>query len=234
MDDGTEGAEEGKPRRYRSIAFLRLNIKEATAGRTWLLLPEGFRDMDSGMAYPLPTRTLDLQRLASIPIPPRKKDAGVLYLRRVIKEWRRRMANKQSAILDLTHREEQIKVAGQRCRDDLKALQAQAKNAVDDVRREAEKAIASLSDLFSLGREGIDGQMQAHIKGEEWKGEKITAHAFRDCFRLVSQAVKGLGLPSEQREKARDAILEEAAAALRDTQETIAMAPGGDDPETEH
>ena len=96
------------------------------------------------------------------------------------------------------------------------------------------ESIASLTDLFSLARKGIDGQMRAHLDGKEWMGEKINARAFRECFRMVTQTVKGLGLPSEERTRAKSAIMDEVAEALKDTQETVALAPGGDDEEVEH
>ena len=91
------------------MADLRLDLDSAIAGKTWLLLPEGFRDEASGDSYPLPRRTEDLQRLAVIPFPPRKKDAGCHYIRRAIKLWRARQTKKNSAMLDMGTRSETIK-----------------------------------------------------------------------------------------------------------------------------
>jgi hypothetical protein len=208
---------------------LRLDIESATAGKTWLLLPEGFRDEDSGKSYPLPTHRREVQRLIAITIPPNKHDSGCYYLRRAVEAYRQRQARSQSALLDIGRRQEKAQARMEAYELQIKRLQQQAKDAVANVRAEADKAIASLNDLFSLGRAGLDGQMKAHLANEEWKGEKIDAEAFRQCFRLVSQAVKGLGLPSTERETARDAIIGEAAASLRATREAVAMAPSADD-----
>ena len=89
---------------------------------------------------------------------------------------------------------------------------------------------------------------KAHLDGGVWphhedckpgecskkcKGEAVNGSAFRQCFRMVTQAVKGLGMPSDQKKPAEQAIVEEVAAALKATRETVALAPGSDE-ETEH
>ena len=51
---------------------------------------------------------------------------------------------------------------------------------------------------------------------------------------MVTQAVKGLGLPSDQRKPATDAIMEELAASLKATREAVALSVVPDEPETEH
>lgn len=218
----------------RSIKSLCLDLDAARAGRTWLMLPTGFRDQSSGLTYPLPTARSELQELAAIDIPLRKEDSGCRYLRRALKEWKGRQLKRHSAVLDTGRREAQVKKSHQNYLHRMKELRVQANKAVDEVRKEAERAVANLRDLFALGREGLDGQMKAHLEGVEWKEEKISAAAFRECFRMVTMAVKGLGLPSEQRDKAKEAVLEEVAASLRDTQETVALGPGTDPEETEH
>ena len=216
------------PEGKHTVASLRLDLESAPAGKTWLLLPERIRSNECGMLYPLPGDRTEIQKLVAIPIPKRKKDCGTLYLRRALKEWRKRQEHRQSAALGAARAETQIINAKKEFTALTKELRAEARAAVDEVRQEAQKAVANLSDLFSLGREGIEGQMKAHIAGTEWKGEPIDARAFRECFRMVSQAVKGLGLPSDQRDKARDVVMEEFAASLKDTQEVVAMAPGSD------
>jgi hypothetical protein len=76
--------------------------------------------------------------------------------------------------------------------------------------------------------------MEAHLAQEEWQGEKISAKAFRDCYSMVSGTVKALGIPSDQKKFAHEAIVEEVAESLRATQESLELAPGSDDDKTEH
>ena len=211
-----------------TIASLRLDLDSAAKGKTWLLLPDGFRANECGNLYPLPSMRPDIQKLVAIPIPRRKKDCGVIYLKRALKEWRDSLEHRQSAALGAARAEQQVIKAKQNFTALTKELRAEAQAAVDAVRQEAQKAVASLNDLFALGREGIEGQMKAYIAGTEYQGERIDAEGFRRCFRMVSQAVKGLGLPTEQRDRARDAVMEEFAASLKDTQEAVAMSPGSD------
>lgn len=213
----------------RTIVTLRLNTEEAMQGRTWLLLPEGSREQSCGLEYPLPSRREDLQILSAIPVPFGKLDAGALYIRRAIQALRTNLLRKQSALVDASRRENQIQGAQSKLLKTFKEARLQAQEALNQVKREAEKAVASLNDLFSLGREGIEGQMKAHLAGAEWQGEKVTGKDFRDCFRMVLQGVKGLGLPSEQRTYATEAVIQELAASLEDTRDTIALAPGPPD-----
>ena len=76
--------------------------------------------------------------------------------------------------------------------------------------------------------------MRAYNDGEEIHGEKIDASGFRECFRIVTQAVKGLGLPSDQKKPAQQAILEQAAAAIKSTQETVSLATNPKEGEVKH
>jgi hypothetical protein len=213
----------------KTCANLRLDIETAMQGKTWLLLPPGFRDSDSGATYPLPTRRSELQRLIAIPIQPGKLDAGTRYIKRAIAKFKERQQNTQSAMIDLGRRQQQAEAYQDEYHRKLKSLRDEAQKAADEVRAQADKAIASLTDLFSLGRKGLEGQMKAHLDGKPWQGEEIDSDAFRQCFRLVSQAVKGLGLPSTERETAREAIIDEVSAAMKATKEALAMAPGQDD-----
>ena len=213
----------------QTIKSLRLDVEAAMAGKTWLLLPQGFRSRECGSLYPMPRHAKDLELLAAIPMPRYGKDAGCTYLRRVLKKVRERHATRQFSALQIARNEQKVANAKQEFDALTKKLRAEARAAVDQVKQEAEKAVANLSDLFALGREGIECQMKAHLSGAEWHGEKIDAEGFRSCFRMVSQAVKGLGLPSDQRDKARDAVMEEFAAAVKATQDVVAMAPGSDE-----
>ena len=217
----------------RTIASLRLNIEAAMAGQIWLLLPEGFRDQDSGKTYPLPSLREDIQKLIVIPIPAGPKNSGVLYVKRAIAAFKTKQARRQSAMLDVNRRQEQIVHTQEKHTQLMKELRAEARAAVDTVREEVAKAAASLKDLFALGREGLDGQMKAHLSGTEWQGERIDARAFRECYRMVSQTVKALGIPSDQKESAERAIMEEAARAIESTRATLSGEEPPDE-ETRH
>ena len=210
----------------QTIKSLRLDVEAAKAGKTWLLLPHGFRSRECGSLYPLPRHGKDLELLATIPVPRYCKDAGCSYLRRVAKKVRERHATRQFSALQIARNEQHVANAKQEFDALTKKLRAEARAAVDEVKQEAAKAVANLNDLFALGREGIEGQMKAHLSGAEWHGETIDAEGFRSCFRMVSQSIQRLGLPSDQRDKARDAVMEEFAASVKDTQEVVAMAPG--------
>ena len=229
---------ENPPRKRKyikhSIKSLRLDLEAAEAGKTWLLLPEGFRAQECGKTYPLPSSRVELQRLVAIYIPSSKADSGCLYLKRAINEWKKRQRNRQSAIYDVGMRREKIARAQVKFTQETNRLMEQAKQAVEGVRKEAQEASASLKDLFHLSRKGLEGQMKAHLEGKEWQGEKISAKAFRDCFSMVTSAVKGLGIPSDQKVAAAEAIMEEYAAAIKATQSTLDLGPGNDDSETEH
>ena len=218
----------------RTIKSLRLNVEEAEKGRTWLLLPEGFRDQESGQNYPLPNKLHDLTKMASLYIPPDKKDSGCIYLRRCAKRHKQRVGERQRTIYRIERAEHETKEAAKKHQRTLVELERRAEQAVSEVEAKAGEAIASLNDLFTLGRKGLHGMMKAHLAGEKWQDEKIRAGAFRQCFRMVAQTVKGLGLPSDQKDKARDAILDEAAASLRATHEALAMQRDDPDPPVEH
>ena len=202
------------------------------AGKTWLLLPEGFRDQGSGKVYPLPCRRIELQKLIAIPIPEDKTDSGCQYLRRAMKLWRSRQERRQSAIHDVGRAAEKVQGKVSHFSTFTKDMCAEVRAAVDEVKQEAQKAVAGLNDLFALGREGIEGQMKAYLAGTEYQGEQIDGEAFRSCFRMVTQAVKGLGLPSDQRDKARDAVMEEVAKSVEATRS--ALSGETEDKEIEH
>jgi hypothetical protein len=228
--------EKGEGGTRYTIKSLRLDIEAAEAGKTWLLLPEGYRDARSGLYYPLPSRRLELQKLAAIYLPPHaeRRNSGCFYIRRCIREWTKRQQKSLSAVLDVAQRQHKVQQSHATYEFNLNNLKKDAKKAIEEVRQEAALQIASLNDLFALGRKGIEGQMRAHLAEDEkerkWRGEEISAKDFRDCFRMVTQAVKGLGMPSEQRAKAEDAIFEECAEALRSTQAILSMSPAESDP----
>lgn len=242
MADTGDPTKNGPGEKYErhSIKKLRLNLEEAQRGRTWLLLPEGFRNHESGKTYPLPCRRHEVQQLANIPIPPHTRgvgvgyDAGVIYLMRAMVKWKELTAKHQSAALDIGRRAHSIEKAQWNYTQEIRVLKQEAKQAVTEVQEKAAEAVASLTDLFALGRKGLEAQMQAHLDGKEWQGETIKASAFRDCFRMVTQAVKGLGLPSDQRKDASQAVMAEAAAALSSTREAVGLASDGDDDEATH
>ena len=225
--------EQPKPPSYRrySIENLNLDVDSAMAGKTWLLLPSQFRA--SGASYPLPSKRIELQLLTTIPIPACKKDDGVLYIKRAIGQWKNRQLQRVRNEITKqrgTFRAEQstngLIVA-------TKKMKEQARQAVEEVRQEALKASASLGDLFALSRKGLDGLIKAYIAGEEWQESKVTNREFLAAVAIVTGAVKGLGIPSGQSKVAEKVIQEQVAAAIRETQETVALAPGSKE-ETEN
>lgn len=214
---------------------LNLDLDAAKSGRTWMLLPEGYRDEASGMTYPLPTSRKELAKLVEIPTPPFKKDCGCVYLHRASQLWLRKPIRRKIKPIDA---EEQRRVhnaysVSEHFKRRMKKVESEARLSAEQVHRAAAVAVASLTTLFELGRQVIDGQLQAHLSGEEWKGEKISASAARECFRMVTQAVKGFGLKTDQVPAAQETIMREAAEAIKATQEAIALAPRTED-EREH
>lgn len=218
----------------RTIKGLRLNIEAAREGKTWLLLPEGFRNEDSGYTYPLPTQAKDIRVIASIVAPPRKSDAGCKYIRRAIKESRNRQQRKLSAALDLSCRESKVINAHYDYNRTLKKLRADARMAVDEVRQEARRQTASLNTLFDLTKKGLEGLIQAYLDEKEWHGEKVRNSEFLAAGRMVTKTSKDFGLPAQPGDSMTETVIEELAESIRATQETVALAPGGDEPETEH
>ena len=96
-----------------TVKNLRLDLEAALAGKTWKLLPEGFRAQECGKTYPMPSFRPELQKLITIPIPVHKGDGdcGIIYLGRAIKEWKRRESHRSSAAYDNGQRRQQIKQA---------------------------------------------------------------------------------------------------------------------------
>lgn len=206
---------------------LRLDLESAEAGRTWLLLPEGHRAYEAAKVYPLPNNLNELRRLAIIPPPTTRSDSGCVYLRRALEKYQAISKSKRIGPIDVEAKIARVEEASRNHERILADLAKDATEAVDKVKTEIEKATASLKELFDLGKRGLEGQMLAHLKGEHWQGELIDGDAFRECFRLVSQAVKGLGMPSsDDARKSREAIIEEYARALGDTREALDMSPG--------
>ena len=210
---------------------LHLDLKSAHAGKTWLLLPQGYRDRECGQTYPLPSRRSQLQLVACIAIPHdrSKKDSGCQYIRRCMEKFKNQQREVQSALLDVGKRRDQVidrqKAFKRQLRGMRKDVRVASKDAIEEIRIEATKQIASLKDLFSMGREIVEKQMKAYLADEEVNGEKVTNDGARSCFRIVAQTVKALGLPSDQKKPASDAIVEEMAEAIKSTRETIELAP---------
>jgi hypothetical protein len=126
-----------------TIRNLNLNIESAMAGKTWTLLPEGYRDQSDGKRYPLPSRRRELQIIAAIPIPPRKLDCGCLYVMRAIRKWREHAGKEQSVLIDVARRGEQIKKKHEKYNVSVDNLRNEARREVDKVREEAARQIAS-------------------------------------------------------------------------------------------
>ena len=218
----------GKPGRpSHTIESLKLDVASAVAGQTWKLIPSDYRTYEHVASYPLPSRGREIEIVARIEFPVEKRNCGVTYIRRCRAELERRGSKRLADIASTEVRRQKLlrRVANSSHEFRKKAREADRtiREAVEGVRDVAAREVATLSDLFSLGRKGIRDQMEAHLNGKKLKGEKISASAFRDCFKIVTAAVKGLGLPSDQRKPATEAVMEEVAASLRDTQEAIAL-----------
>ena len=223
----------------RTISGLQLNIGEAEAGRVWLLLPEVSRTGVAARSYPLPDSRDEIDRLAAVAIPaastnsPRGERAARVYLCRARKAANMMTTRRQRKILRSARIEASMCETNSRFKAAIRESKQEVAKAIEEVRAQAQEAIASLNDLFALGRKGLDAQMRAHMEGREWQGERIDADAFRQCFRMVSIAVKGLGLPSEQRQSATKAVMDQLAESIKTTQDAVASGPGEED-ETTH
>lgn len=199
-----------------TIKSLNLNIEQARLGRVWLLLPREHRDIELATQYPLPYPIEELLALSVIPFRVGKHDSGSVYLRRCKAEAKARLKSQSGSSRSIEAAEAEVTAMTARFNKTVVKLTKQ-------VQQEAKEAIASLDELFALGRKGLEGQMKAHLSGQPWQGEEIDSDAFRQCFRMVSQSVKGLGLPSTEEPKAREAVMEQYAASIRATQEAEAM-----------
>lgn len=223
-----------------TIASLHLNLDAASRGKTWELLPPGFRDAEAATRYPLPSSFEDIHQIAIIPLRRNARDGGTVYMRRIAEEYKRRIANRQTALLDIGHDKVRLERQFKRHKRVVDQSINEVRNVVADFKMEADKAIATLNDLLVIGRKGMEGQMIAHIKGEKWQNETIDSAAFRNCFRLITQAVKSLHVPAGTEEaQAREAIVAQAAEALRATQDAVELAdaaaiPPAPDQDTEH
>lgn len=216
----------------RTIVSLRLGYEDAMNGKVWALLPPGFRYTAAAEAYPVPNKFSDLMKLTAIPIAARLHSPGAVYLKRCRQACKDMSARRQSATLDLSNRRANAKTAYDNYRHDMLELRSKMQAERNKVVLAAEECIASLNDLFKLGRKGLDGMMRAHLENGEWQGEAINASAFRDCFKMVSAAVKGLGAATgDDKGSAREAVLEEVAASLEDTQAALSLAPGSEKPQ---
>lgn len=211
----------------RTIVSLNLGFDDAMNGKVWALLPQGFRYTDAAENYPIPNKFSDLMKLAAIPLHSNLRSPGAVYLKRCRKACTEMAKRRQNAVLDMSNRRANAKTAYDNYRHDMLELRAKMQAEKNKVRQTAEECIASLNDLFKLGRRGLDGMMRAHLENGEWQGEKVNGAAFRDCFKMVSAAVKGLGAATgDQKTSAREAVLEEVAASLEDTKAALEMAPG--------
>jgi len=219
-----------KSGRQWTIKNLNLNLDAAHEGKTWLLLPEGFRALECGSTYPLPSQGSQIRQVAAIVIPPGKVDSGVRYIKRAIRRYKEKELGRVSATNDIAFRRHEVVRQERKFTKKMKQMEVEAQQAVNAVRKEAEKASASLKELFALGRDGLKKQMEAYLANEELHGEKVNHAAFRDCYGKVAQTVKNLGMPeAKQQDSAREAIMEQAAEQIRGTQEAIGLAPGTDE-----
>ena len=218
--------------RGHTIKSLRLDLKEVEQGRPWNLLPIGFHGVGVGKSYPLPSSLQELEKLAYLPAFPGKLNSGSVYLRRAKNEYKRRLTRKSSLANEVSSHAEKVKRVQENFIAKSEFLRGQMHEARDSVRIEAEKIkaemAASVSDLYETAKGELGKQLEAAKLGNDYHGEKITAKAVRECYRLILQTVKGLGLPSTDDDEARDTVEKELADAIRGIQETVSIAPGPD------
>lgn len=230
MDDYPARENAGKG---HTIKSLRLDINEAKQGRAWNILPDGFRGKGVGHSYPLPSSTVELERISYMPLIAGKRDSGTVYIRRIKTEYKRRIARKASLANDVSCRTEKVKRVQENFIAKSAFLCGQMHEARDSVRIEAEKIkaemAASVSDLYETAKGELGKQLEAAKEGNTYHGEKITAKAVRECYRLILQTVKGLGLPSVDEDGARETIDKELADAIRGIQENIVVIPDCDE-----
>ncbi len=222
-----------------TIKSLRLDLQAAEDGKTWKILPVGFRAKECGTTYPLPSNPKELQRMTTLFIQPttahrRYEDSGVTYLKRAVDRWKECQLNRRSALLDAESNRNKIRLEKDNFHSAVKIQKQNIRDAVKEVRAVAQESIASLHSLFNLSRKVIEGQLEAHLAGEKWQSEKISAQAGRQLATIVMGGVKAFGLQTDQKESAKEAIaLEEAAANIKASRETVKLGPGTNS-KTEH
>lgn len=212
---------------------LRLDLQVAMSGETWKILPLGFRGQDAAKTYPLPTKRGELQKIVAVPLPKGRRDNGCIYITRAIDALRKSLSRRQAAVYDVSKLSDQVQAKSAAMTQAIQKARATIQVEVNRVRDEAQESVSGLRSLFAMGREGMERMMRAHLNNEPVNadengegGEMIDAKAFRECFRMVYQAVHGLGIPTGQEKSAKGAILQEAAEAIRDTQDALSLAPG--------
>lgn len=211
---------------------LGLDVERAKVEGAQVLLPEAARNRKAVREFPLPYSKHELARLMEVPVPTDATSPEGMLIRRIQKRWYDRVTSKEpgKARLSTARSERSIEVAKAHAKTHIDETLAEIATSAKMVHAVAEKVTGSLTDLYDLCRQSLEGQLRAHLTDGEWHGERIDAQAARECFRLVTQAVKGFGLPREADKRAAGKIsMEETAAAIRETQEALSLAPNKDE-----
>jgi hypothetical protein len=221
----------GRPR--HTCESLGLNPAAGYAGNLDEVLPEGKRTLQGALDLPVPTSRAELMVLCKIQIPPDAAGPGAAYLKRVHEKWGRSTTVERKAA---RHRSPRRAYAPKSL---IRHTLREIKRTMEEVQVSADIAhqeAASITRLFDLCRQAIEGQLAAHLEGKTWKGEPISARAARECFRLVAQSVSGLKLPSDQRRSATESTMNEIARAIEETKDALTpiAPPPPSDPETTH
>ena len=240
-DDPTEPVPEVWEKEYpvmpelevRTIATLNLNVVAAEEGKLYLLLPEGFRQ--AGKVYPLPKVVGELARVGALSLPrfgAKGKSLGAsAYIKRCREEYGRKVMRRRGAPEEAVVRGVKDRVGD--VNKSITEAEAQIAQAVSEFQLKAVEATASLTDLYSLAKSGLEKVMSGYLKGVGEDEEPITTAEFTNAAgKVLSQVAKlGAGLDPEGKVEAEDAVFEE----FEKTRERVArssgkMMPGSDTP----
>jgi hypothetical protein len=176
------------------------------------LLPDGYRKQ--GNIYPLPETVEELARLAALSLPrgrmsPHSLTGSVCYLKRCRAEYERRVKCKR-ARPDL----EVVEGVKERVAEATKVItraEAEVAAALSEFQLKAAEATASLTDLYSLAKSGLEKVMKGYVTGQEVNDQAITTSEFTNAAGKVLQQVAklGAGLAPEDKEAAEAEVFAE-------------------------
>lgn len=197
-----------------TISSLGLRIKEAEEGKFDMLLPDSWQACWD--TYSLPTKDQDIQRVAALQVPNQNRCPSARYIRRCRKKLKERIKLKQFATIGSKERQASLELLN--TRNIRKEASKEAKQILDEVRVEAAKAAATLTDLYGLARSGSKEIMQTFVDKGTINGKPVTPREFTDVMGKVFGQVAKLGvgaLSDDSVEQAEGLVFEEFVAATR-------------------
>ena len=116
-------------------------------------------------------------------------------------------------------------------KETITKAEAQVAQALSEFQLKAAEATASLTDLYSLAKSGLEKVMKGYVSGEAVNEQAITTSEFTNAAgKVLSQVAKlGAGLDPEGKVEAEDAVFEE----FERTRERVARSSGKMMPGTE-